>query len=258
MTETLLLDRPADGIVVLTFNRPQVMNALDLATMRAFAEAVALLAGDAALRAVILTGAGAEAFCSGGDLVELQGYPTEENALAMITLMGDALLALERLPVPVIAAVNGYALGGGSEIALACDLRVIDQQTRMGMVQVRHGLTPGWGAGQRLLRLVGYARAMDMLLRGRVMRAPEIDALGLANRVVEPGMALAEALNFAREIAQLPPEVVRSIKVLLQAGLNQPYEAALQTERVLFPPLWAADAHLQALNEYLNKTRKNA
>jgi enoyl-CoA hydratase len=258
MTETLLLDSHPDGVAVLTFNRPQVMNALDLNTMRRFAAAIAELSRNEQLRAVIVAGAGTEAFCSGGDLSELQAYRSESDALEMITVMGDALLALERLPVPVIAAVNGYALGGGSEIALACDLRIIDQQTRMGMVQIRHALTPGWGAGQRLLRLVGYARAMEILLRGKVMRAPDLLALGLATQVVEEGTALNSALALAREIAALPLSTVRAIKALLQAGLNQSYEAALQTERSLFPSLWASDAHLHAVEQFLNKAWKNS
>ena len=173
----------------------------------------------------------------------------------MITLMGDALLVLENLPVPVIAAINGYALGGGSEIALACDLRIVDETTRAGFVQIRNGLTPGWGAGQRLLRLVGYARALELLVTGRIMHAPELEALGLANRVVPTGTALNHALDFAHQIAQSPPAVVRAIKSLLQAGINQPYEAALKTERALFPPLWAAEPHLKAVETFVNRQK---
>lgn len=258
MTETILLDRQPDGCAVLTFNRPQARNALRLEMMRCFAQIVNDLHGDASLRALVVTGAGEEAFCSGGDLQELSGYPSEADARAMITLMGDALLALERLPVPVIAAINGYALGGGSEIALACDLRIVDEKARLGLMHIRLGLTPGWGAGQRLLRLVGYARAMSLLVRGHVMHAEELQTLGLANQVVAQGRALPHALSFARHICEAPPQVVRSIKRLLQAGLTSPYEAALQTERDLFPPLWAADAHLQAVEDFLSRARNDA
>lgn len=255
MTDTLLLDRHPDGVTVLTFNRPHVRNALDLDTMRRFANALSALENDADLRALVITGAGQEAFCSGGDLAELVNYITAEEAHQMITLMGDALLTLERLPVPVIAAINGYALGGGSEIALACDLRIVDENARMGMVQVKQALTPGWGAGQRLLRLVGYARALDILLRGDSLRPPELEALDLVNRVVPAGAALAHAVEYAHEIAQRPPDVVRSMKALLQAGLTQPYDTALHTERSLFPRLWTADAHRQAMSNFLNRPR---
>ncbi len=255
MTNSLLVEHRNDHISILTINRPAQRNALDLATMRALAEAITCLAADTALEAVIITGAGSEAFCSGGDLYELHQYPSEADGLMMITLMGDALLALERLSVPVIAAMNGYALGGGSELALACDVRIADEQTRMGFVQAKMALTPGWGAGQRLLRLVGYARAMDMLLSSRVMHAPELLANGLVNRVVSDGAALEHALHYAQHITQSAPSVTRSIKALLQAGLNQTYEAALQTERDLFPSLWAAEPHLQAVEAFLNRDR---
>lgn len=251
MTDTLQIHQHPGGIVVLTFNRPEARNALDLATMRRFADVITELQADVSLRVLILTGAGTDAFCSGGDLVELSGYPTQDDARAFITLMGDALLAMEHLPVPVIAAVNGYALGGGSEIALACDIRIVDEQARMGFVQINLALTPGWGAGQRLLRLVGYARAMDILLQGRVMHAPELHALDLVNQIVEPGAALQHALNYARQINQRPPDVVHGVKSLLRAGLVNPYAAALQIEREIFPPLWAADAHLQAVDQFL-------
>ena len=253
MTNKLLIERHADGVAVLTFNRPGARNALDLETMRAFAGAVADLERDPQLRALVVTGAGEEAFCSGGDLIELSQYPSADDGRQMIDLMGDALLRLERLPVPVIAAVNGYALGGGSEIALACDLRIVDATARMAFVQIRMGLTPGWGAGQRLLRLVGYARAMELLLRGTVMHAPELLGYGLVNQVVEAGTALTHALHLAQHIAASPPEVVRGIKRLLQAGVNQPYESALQTERDLFPALWAAEAHVEAVEQFLRR-----
>ncbi|MBI1281490.1 MAG: enoyl-CoA hydratase [Anaerolineaceae bacterium] len=256
MTNTLLVDHRSDHITVLTINRPAQRNALDLATMRAFSKAVTDLSTDSNIRAVIVTGTGHESFCSGGDLVELHQYSTADDARMMITLMGDALLALERLPVPVIAAINGYALGGGSELALACDLRIADQQTRMGFVQAKMALIPGWGSGQRLLRLVGYAKAMDMLLTARVLQASELLASGLVNHIVETGSALNHALTFAQQITQHPLPVIHGIKALLQAGLNQPYETALKTERDLFPPLWAADAHVQAVEAFLNRDRK--
>lgn len=255
----LSADEPA-RIAVITFNRPQARNALDLGAMRQFADLVGDLTTQCAvstdIRCVILTGAGDAAFCSGGDLAELSQYPTEADALDFITLMGDALLALERLPVPVIAAINGYALGGGSEIATACDLRIVDQAARMGFVQISLALTPGWGAGQRLLRLVGYTKAMDILLRGEPMSGETLLKLGLISRVVDQGQALHAALDDARRIAVQPPEVVRAIKALLQAGLRQPYEQALQTERDLFPALWAAEPHLDAVQRFLERKRR--
>lgn len=255
MTEKILLDTLPDGIAVLTFNRPETYNALDLESMQRFAALVGSLPARDDIRVLVITGAGQDAFCSGGDLAELSQYPSAEDGENVSQIMGDALLRLEQLPYPVIAAINGYALGGGSEIALACDMRIVDEKVRMGMVHVRLALTPGWGAGQRLLRLVGYARAMEILLRGRAMHAHELTALGLVNDVVDPGMAFTRALNFARQVVESPPDVVQAIKALLQTGIHQSYTEALQFEREVFPPLWAADAHLEAVANFLRRQK---
>lgn len=250
---TLLQQTHANGVHVLTFNRPQARNALDLQTMRHFAATITALSARSDLTVVILTGAGEAAFCSGGDLVELSRYPTEADAQAFIRLMGDALFQLERLPIPVIGAINGYALGGGSEIAMACDLRIVDANVRMGYVQIKNAVTPGWGGGQRLLREVGYARAMEILLRGQIMTADDLMRLHLVNRVVEAGQSLPAALTWADEIAAQPPRVVRAIKTLLQAGLRESYPDALAIERTLFPPLWADEPHLRAVESFLKR-----
>ena len=253
MTDYIQTQRHDNHICVLTFNRPEAYNALTLEMMHAFRLTINNLASDKQLRVLVLTGVGEKSFCSGGDLIQLSKRPSEQDAWEMIQLMGDALLAMEHLPVPVIAAINGYALGGGSEIALACDMRIVDANVRMGMVQINMGLTPGWGAGQRLLRLVGYPQAMQLLLSGDRMQADDLQRLGLANQVVDAGQALPAALELAQDIASKPPDVVRGIKALLQAGRTQPYAYALQTERDLFPPLWAAPAHLEAVSAFLQR-----
>lgn len=253
MSETIQLRQHDAGLYVITFNRPEALNALNLEAMAAFHATIKQLQEASDLRVLVVTGQGERAFCSGGDLRELGQHPTEDDARHFITTMGDALLMMEQLPVPVIAAVNGYALGGGSEIALACDIRIVDTSVRMGLVQIDMALTPGWGAGQRLLRLVGYSKAMEMLLRGTTLRADELRGLGLANRITNTGEALTAALEFAQVVSEQPPNVVHGIKALLQAGLNQSYEAALQTEREIFPPLWAADEHLVAVETFLNR-----
>lgn len=255
MNETILLEKTDDGIATITFNRPDSMNALNMDAMARFATCVESLADDDSVRVVILTGAGTEAFCSGGDLFELSTLKTESEAEGFIDQMGDALSKLEHLPVPVIAAINGYALGGGSEIAVACDMRFADERVRMGFVQIRMALTPGWGAGQRLMRMIGYAKAMHVLLEGHVFHAPELEKLGLINKIVDAGSAYDHALGFAREIAERPPDVVRGIKALLRAGLEQPYLEALRTERDIFPPLWTSKPHLEAVEKFLQRQR---
>jgi enoyl-CoA hydratase/carnithine racemase len=253
---TLLVDRDAQGVATLTFNRPERHNALDWATMAAFATAVEALHADGAapestLRAVIVTGAGSAAFCSGGDQHALHTHLDEADGARLAATMGDALLRLEQLPVPVIAAVNGYALGGGSEIALACDLRVVAEDVRFGLVHLRLGLIPGWGGGQRLQRLVGYGRAMQLLVTAQPQAASTLLDLGVANSVTPPGAALPAARAWAAEIAAADPATVRAVKQLLQAGWHRPYAEALAAERSLFPGLWAAEAHARAVARFM-------
>lgn len=257
MTEAKLLRKQyEDGIHVITFNCPRALNALDVDTMQRFSDAVDALEHDESLRVLILRGAGERAFCSGGDLNDLADRDTEDKARHFSMIMGDALLRMERLPVPVIAAVNGYALGGGAEIALACDMRIVDEKARLGMVHMRMGVTPAWGAGQRLMRLVGYSRAMHILLRSHVMHAQELKELQLALNVVEQGQAFEFAIAYARHIVQCPPETVRGVKALLQAGWYNSYEDALMIERDIFPPLWAGDAHAEAVAQFLEHQKE--
>lgn len=258
MTEQpLIVDTSNHHIAVITFNRPHAMNSLDVSTMQLFAEAIDKVAQDEHVRVLILTGAGERAFSTGGDLNDLADKSSEADAQYFITTMGDALLKMEQLPIPVIGAMNGYTLGGGCEIALACDMRIADETVRFGLVQLNMGVTPGWGAGQRLMRVVGYAKAMQLLLEANVMEAPEIEALGLINQIVEAGQAFEYAMTLAQDIASRPPDAVQAIKRLLQASLTQPYEQALQTERDLFPSLWTGQAHQEAVNNFLNRRQKS-
>ncbi|MDX2139364.1 MAG: enoyl-CoA hydratase/isomerase family protein [Chloroflexota bacterium] len=252
---TLRCELDADGIALLTINRPERRNAIDTPTMHALAALLPRLAEDARLRALIVTGAGTEAFCSGGDLNDFSERLTAELGAAMVALMGDTLLSLERLPIPVIAAINGFALGGGSELALACDLRVIDERAQLGFVHLRRGLIPGWGGGQRLLRAVGYARALELLLRAEPLDVTALVELGLVVNVTPPGEALAGALTIARTAARHDRAAVAAAKAMLQAGLRQPYDDAIMTERGLFPPLWVGEAHMAAMRAFIDKRR---
>jgi len=254
----LRVARGADGIAVITIDRPQVHNALDWATMDAFAAAVrelgAELAADAGrddgLRAVVVAGGGTRAFCAGGDQRALAGYESAADGERLADVMTEALAGLEALPVPVIAAINGYALGGGAEIALACDLRVVDAEVRFGLVQLRLGLTPGWGAGQRLLRLVGYGKALELFLAGERLGAAQLVALGLAAEAAPAGQALDAAMAWAARIAAADPDTVRAVKALLRAGVERPPAEAAAIERALFASSWAGEAHLAALRGF--------
>jgi enoyl-CoA hydratase len=206
------------------------------------------------LRALIVTGSEGS-FCAGGDLYELHDYMTHADGARLGALMGEALSRLTGLPFPSIAAVEGYAMGGGAEIALACDMRVLSEEAKLGLMHVRLAITPAWGGGQRLLRLVGYARALEWLSAGRVLDAQESFRAGLANRITPVGQALQTAKVLAQEIARNDAFAVQMIKAILHAGATQPSEDAAAFERDAFPELWAASAHQEASERFVS--RKN-
>jgi len=243
-----------EGLAVWIVDRPQRRNALDWATMEAFARTVEEAARDPTLRVVILTGAEG-AFLSGADLYEMAHYRTEADGDRLARLMGDALGRLEEAPWISIAAVNGPARGGGVEVALACDLRVMAEDADLAFVQVTWALTPGWGGGQRLRRRVGPGRALELLLTARRIGAEEALRLGLVERVAPAGQALPEAMALAREILRWDPEAVRAIKALIRDGDRFPLEEALRRERERFARLWAAPAHWAALERFLERSR---
>ncbi len=249
MPVSLTLVEP--GIMCLEASRPEVRNAFDWEMIEQFSEAVLAARQADDLRVLVLTGAG-NSFIAGGDLKALHNFPAAEDGRRLSMLMTDALAHFENMPAPVIAAINGPARGGGAEIALACDLRIMAQDADLGFVQVTLGLIPGWGGGQRLLRLAGYSRAMEWLASGRILNAAEAAQYGLVNAVVAPGEAFTGALELARRIARQPPAAVAAIKRLLLAGLYQPAQAAARIEQDLFPPLWAAPAHLHAVERFLD------
>lgn len=240
------------GIYCLEVSRPEVRNALDWETMNAFAQAVEAAHAERDLKALILTGKG-DTFIAGGDLKALHAYTTRSDGARLSRQMTSALNRLEALPCPVIAAVNGPARGGGAEIALACDLRILAEDADLGFVQVSLGLIPGWGGGQRLLRLVGYAQALGCLATGEIIPAAKALELRLANVVVPAGEAFEYALLVARQISAHPPAAVSAAKHLLQAGLYQPPAAAAAFEAALFPDLWASPAHLQAVERFFDR-----
>ncbi len=170
--------------------------------------------------------------------------------------MGAALLQLEELYCPVIAAINGPARGGGVEIALACDLRVVSENASLGLVQVNLGLTPGWGATQRLVYLVGYARAFELLTFGRVLSASEALAFGLANRVAPVNGALELALELGRALRSQPQSAVQALKRILRASCRLAPDEARQAEQVEFIPLWTGPEHRQAVERFLQARKE--
>lgn len=249
MTVTLEVDD--SGIGILLVNRPEARNALNWHAMEKFAACVAQAEETPDLKALILAGAG-QSFISGGDLKELHQYSKPEDARHLTVLMGDALYQLEHLPCPVIAALNGTARGGGVEIALACDLRVAAADASLGLVQINLGLTPGWGTVQRLLRLVGYSRAFDLLTTGRIIQTAEALELGLVNRIAPAGSALNAAIEMAQQLSRQPQQAVRALKRILQSNYQLPAEQARLLEQDEFIPLWVSEEHHLAVEQFLH------
>ncbi len=249
----IVVNSPLPHIVQITVSRPRVRNALDWETMDAFAETVARLENRPGLRAVILTGGGGT-FISGGDLRALHGAVSEADGARLVASMTAALNRLAALPFPVIAAIDGAARGGGAEIALACDLRIMASDATIGFVQISLGLMPGWGGTRRLWQQVGYSRALLWLTTGAVLTAGEARWHGLVDELAPPGEALPAALELAERIAAQHPPAVRAIKrTLRNYAENITPPRAEQAERDAFPPLWVDEYHLQAVERFLQR-----
>ena len=229
MEQLTIEDRGA--VRILTLNRPDRMNALSRVLVDEIGTAARQADADAAVRAVVVTGAGGKAFCAGADLKERDDM-TEDDVRAFLWVYRRAFGALDRCGKPVIAAVQGVAFGGGLELALACDLRVADPAAQLGLVEVRVGIMPGAGGTQRLARLVGVGRAKELIVTGRRLDAAAALAMGVVNRVSAPGCALEEAVAWATEIAEsCAPIAVRQALTAIDEGIELPLEAGLDVER---------------------------
>jgi enoyl-CoA hydratase len=224
-----------DGAVAtVTLDRPEVLNALSFETLAQLGAATARLAADSGVRVVIFTGAGEKAFSAGADLKERAGF-SEEQTRAFVARIGASFEAVAALPMPTIAALNGVAFGGGCELALACDLRVMARGAQIGLTETSLAIIPGAGGTQRLPRLVGVARAKELIFTARRVPAEEALALGLVELLAEPGQALAQARELAQAIARNGPLAVRAAKEaidLLDRGGE--LAASLRREREIY------------------------
>ena len=228
MSSTLLFEL-TDGVCRITVNRPDKLNALDAIVIAELGDAVTRIETDSAVRGVLVTGAGPKAFVAGADVGELSAQsPMEGKARATA---GQAVFRrLERCGKPVVAAVNGFALGGGCELAMACHIRVASDQAKFGQPEVKLGIAPGYGATVRLPRLVGKGRAIELLLTGRMIDAEEAFRIGLVNRIVPADRLLAESEALLRSILENGPLAVRACLETVDAGLDMAVDQALLLE----------------------------
>jgi enoyl-CoA hydratase len=249
--ENLLVDI-AGAVATVTVNRPRALNALSFDTLREMEEAFASLEGDAAIKAIILTGAGQKAFVAGGDISAMENMsPMEARHFAL--LAQKLMNGIERCRKPVIAAVNGYALGGGCELAMCCDLRLASETARFGQPEINLGIIPGWAGTQRLPRLIGKGRALELLFTGEMIDADEAHRIGLVNRVVAAGELLEEARKLAQRIAAKGQVAIRLIKDAVHNGMEMDSARAIVYEAELFALCFSTEDQKEGMNAFLNK-----
>lgn len=248
----ILLEQLEAGIYLLTVNRPKVLNALNGETLDETAAALSKVAADDAARVLLLTGAGEKAFVVGADIAEMRDATIEE-ARDFSEKGMRVMHALEALPVPVIALVNGYALGGGCELALACDWILAADRAIFGQPEVNLGIPPGFGGTQRLPRRIGPARALELLTTAREVKAEEAAAIGLANHVYPASDLRAKGLEMARAIASKGPAAVRLAKQAVQRGANLDLFAACALETDLFAQAFATQDQKEGMSAFLAK-----
>lgn len=227
---TLILVTRVDGVATVTLNRPDAMNALSHALRVEFVAAMNELAVDPEIRAIVLTGAGDRAFTAGLDLKEL-GADTGNLGAASADDAYNPVRAIENCPQPVIGAINGVAITGGFEVALACDILIASTNARFADTHARVGIMPGWGLSQKLSRIVGLSRAKELSLSGNFIDAQTACDWGLVNRVVSPQELLPAAQTLARDIAGIDPAMVLAYRSLIDEGYAQPYGEALALEQ---------------------------
>jgi enoyl-CoA hydratase len=239
-------------VTLLKVNRPDQRNAIDFATMDELEVVLSMLETDESLQVLVLTGGG-DTFVSGGDLKDFQILVTAADGQRMARRMGSILTRLSHLPVPVIAALNGPAVGGGTEVALACDLRVAAANAYFSFRQVTMGIMTAWGGAPRLLGLLGFSRSLYYLLTAERITSEQALHMGLVQRVTAEGQAVAGAVELAQQIVGQPPLAVRAIKRTLQHIMGVPFDAAAAVEVQEFGPVWASDDHLEAVTAYFAK-----
>ncbi len=242
----------ADGVAVLTFDRPEVRNALNLETVREGEVALTDLAADAAVGALIVTGAGDKAFVSGADISDLRER-TRDDGLAGIN--SSFFAAVERFPRPTIAAVNGYALGGGCELALACDLRIAAETAKFGQPELGLGIIPGAGATQRLPRVVGLGRAKHLILTGETIDAAQALAIGLVSAVVPAGELHTKAQDLARRVLRQGPLAARLAKVAMNASMRVDLDSGLLIETLAQALCYQSDDKQEGMTAFLEKRK---
>lgn len=254
MYENLTVERKG-AVGIITVNRPKSLNALSRATVAELAAAIEELNADDAIRAIVLTGAGEKAFVAGADISEFNALRSAEEA-AEYARAGQAVLnRIERLPKPVIAAINGYALGGGCELAMACDIRIAADIARLGQPEINLGIIPGYGGTQRLTRLVGKGMAKLLVLGGDPITAQEAQHIGLVDMVVPAAELMPKAMELAEKLAAKAPVALRLCKQAINEGAESSLAAGLDHEAALFGVVFDTEDRVEGVSAFLEKRK---
>jgi enoyl-CoA hydratase len=249
MPEQYILVEREEPIATVTINRPDKLNALNWALVSELADRLEELDGDDAIGCMVLTGAGERAFAAGADIAEMSGA----SAMQMATGPFEGWNRIRRIKKPLIAAVGGFALGGGDELAMHADIIIASEKARFGQPEILIGVMPGAGGTQRLARTAGKFRAMELCLTGRNATAREMYEMGVVNHVVPEGQHLAEAKKLAREIAGRAPLATRLIKEAVLAAFETPLETGLMYEKRLFALLFSTEDQREGMQAFLEK-----
>jgi enoyl-CoA hydratase len=249
--ENVVLYETRGRVAVITINRPEKRNALDGQVRCAFLGAIDRARRDENVRSVIVTGAGEKAFIAGADIGEFEGRsPVDQWRVMKAPTIFDAV---ERLPKPVIAAINGFCLGGGMELALACDVRIASSSAKLGQPEVNLGIIPGGGGTQRLPRIVGLGAALRLILSGEIIAAEEALRLRLVEEVVEPAKLLGRAVELAEVMASKSPVALAAAKEATRAALSLPLDDGLKLETALFQLCFSSADKAEGVRAFLEK-----
>lgn len=249
-----ILVESREGIGIITINRPKALNALNTATINELGYAFTVFGEDEGIRAIVLTGAGEKAFVAGADIAAMRDL--DPLAAREFAYTGQKVLTkIETLAKPVIAAIGGFALGGGCELAMACDIRIAGENAKLGQPEVGLGVLPGFAGTQRLPRLVGKGIAKELLFTGEIIDAERAHAIGLVNRVVPAGEHLESALAMAKTIGTKGPLAVRFCKEAVNAGMEMDLDRACAYEAELFSVCFSTDDRAEGMGAFLEKRK---
>jgi len=249
-----ILYEKSEGIATITLNRPEALNAWSKELAEEFLSAMGDARKDENVKVVVITGAGGKAFSAGADIKAMKGM-TGLKARALSQVGYEICDAIESIGKPVIAAINGYALGGGMEVSMACDFRIASEKARMGQTEINIGLIPGWGGTQRLTRLVGKAKAKELVFTGKIIDANTAFQWGLVNKVVAAEEFMTAVRQFAKELAGKAPVALKVAKSLIDMGSDIDLKAALSLEREGFGVVASSEDLQEGVSAFIEKRK---